>query len=70
MTPHTSEFQTVLDAIEALPLETQGALITVVQNRLREQRRSHLLKTVQESEAAYAAGNIKRGSVADLLAAC
>jgi hypothetical protein len=68
MSPTTSEFQTVIDTIEALPIETQEMLITLIQNRLREKRRTLLLETVQASESDYAAGNIKRGSVADLMA--
>jgi hypothetical protein len=68
MTINTSEFQTVIDTIEALPIETQEALITLIQNRLREKRRTTLIETVQASEADYALGNIKRGSVADLMA--
>jgi hypothetical protein len=55
-------------AIESLPLETQEALIRVVQNRLREKRRSILMEAVTDSEKAYAAGNVRRGSAADLLA--
>jgi hypothetical protein len=63
-----SEFQRAIDAIELLPFETQEALITVIQNRLREKRRSALLESVADSENAYARGEVRRGSAADLLA--
>jgi hypothetical protein len=63
-----SEFQRAIDAIELLPIETQEALMTVIQNRLREKRRSALLESVTESENAYARGEVRRGSAADLLA--
>ena len=63
-----SEFQQAIDSIESLPLETQEALITVIQNRLREKRRAMLLDAVSESEQAYAVGEVRRGSAADLLA--
>ena len=64
----SSAFQQAIDSIESLPLETQEVLITVIQNRLREKRRATLLDAVSESECAYAAGEVRRGSAADLLA--
>lgn len=64
----SSAFQQAIDSIESLPLETQEALITVIQNRLREKRRAILLDAVDESEQAYAVGEVRRGSAADLLA--
>ena len=64
----TSAFQQAIETVEALPLETQDALITIIQNRLREKRRSLLLDHVKESENAYRTGNVKRGSAADLIA--
>jgi hypothetical protein len=64
----SSAFQQTIDQIESLPLETQEALITVIQHRLREKRRSALLASVAESENAYAMGEVRRGSAADLLA--
>ena len=64
----TSAFQQAIETVEALPLETQDALITIIQNRLREKRRSLLLDHVKESENAHRMGNVKRGSAADLMA--
>jgi hypothetical protein len=64
----SSVFQQAIDTIESLPLETQEALISVVQNRLREKRRSILMEAVTDSENAYVAGDVRRGSAADLLA--
>ena len=64
----SSAFQQAIDSIESLPLETQEVLITVIQNRLRERRRATLIDAVGESERAYAAGDVRRGSAADLLA--
>jgi hypothetical protein len=63
-----SEFQRAIDTIERLPLETQAALISIIQNRLREKRRSALLESVADSENAYENGEIRRGSASDLLA--
>jgi hypothetical protein len=64
----TSAFQQAIETVESLPLETQDALITVIQNRLREKRRSLLVNSVKESEAEYKSGNVKRGTAADLMA--
>ena len=75
MNPHaldqmqnSSTFQQAIDTIEALPIETQEVLITIIQNRLRAKRRLNLLETVLDSERAYEVGDVKRGTVADFLA--
>ena len=75
MNPHaldqmqnSSTFQQAIDTIEALPIETQEVLITIIQNRLRAKRRLNLLEAVLDSERAYEVGNVKRGTVADFLA--
>jgi hypothetical protein len=60
--------QQAIAVVESLPLETQEVLVTLMQNRLQEKRRAILLAMVAESEQAFAAGDVKRGSVADLLA--
>ena len=63
-----SAFQQAIETVGAPPLETQDALITIIQNRLREKRRSLLLDHVKESENDYQTSNVKRGSAADLMA--
>ena len=65
---NSSTFQQAIDTIEALPLETQEVLITIIQNRLRAKRRLNLLEAVSDSERAYEVGDVKRGTVADFLA--
>jgi hypothetical protein len=67
-TQATSAFQQAIETVESLPLETQDALITVIQNRLREKRRFLLINSVKESEAEYKLGNVKRGTATDLMA--
>jgi hypothetical protein len=54
--------------VESLPLETQEVLVTQMRNRLQEKQREILLTTVAESERDFAAGEVKQGTVADLLA--
>lgn len=62
-----SSFQQVIEIVEALPLEDQAVLVNIIQQRLKQQRREVLLERVAESEQAYNAGQVHRGSVADLM---
>ncbi|WNZ23151.1 hypothetical protein HJG54_09980 [Leptolyngbya sp. NK1-12] len=62
-----SSFQQVLEIVEALPLEEQAVLVNIIQQRLRQQRREALLERVAESEQAYSADQVHRGSVVDLM---
>ncbi|HAC62836.1 MAG TPA: hypothetical protein DCF68_04695 [Cyanothece sp. UBA12306] len=61
-------FQEAIDTVEALPLEQQIMLIEIIQNRLRERKRTQLLENVEQAEQDYHQGNINRGSVANLMA--
>ncbi|MEG4962571.1 MULTISPECIES: hypothetical protein [unclassified Microcoleus] len=67
-TTHTSQFQQALEAVEVLSLEDQAMLLDILQNRLRQQRRNELLKEVAQVRQEYAEGNVKFGSVADVMA--
>ncbi|BAU11203.1 hypothetical protein LEP3755_16960 [Leptolyngbya sp. NIES-3755] len=67
-TVKTSEFQKALETVEALPLEAQEILIDIVEKRLSQQRRANLVQEVHEARQAYTEGQIRRGSVADLMA--
>lgn len=64
----TSTFQKVIDAVEALSLDEQAMLVDIILKRLKQQRRDQLLEEVAQAEGEYAEGNVRRGSVADLLA--
>ncbi|TAG93213.1 MAG: hypothetical protein EAZ09_23025 [Oscillatoriales cyanobacterium] len=64
----TSTFQIAIDTVEALSPEEQNMLIDIIQNRLKQQHRDELLKAVTESEKDYETGNVRRGTVADLMA--
>lgn len=66
-TEKTSTFQQAIEAVEALSLEDQAALLNLVQQRLKHQRREDLLEQVSEAERDYATGNVRRGFVADLM---
>ena len=67
-TEKTSAFQQAIEAVEALSPEDQAVLVDLMQQRLRQQRRESLLQRIDEAEKDYATGNVRRGSVADLIA--
>ncbi|MDF0553312.1 hypothetical protein [Kamptonema sp. UHCC 0994] len=64
----TSLFQKAIETVESLSSEEQTILIDIIQNRLKQQRRDELLEAVAESEREYVLGNVRRGTVADLMA--
>lgn len=63
----TSIFNRTLEAVEALPAEEQVLLIELVKNRLKQNRRDELLEAVKESREAFKRGDVKSGTVADLM---
>lgn len=64
----TSTFQKAIEAVEALSPDAQAILVNIIHNRLKQQRRDELLQAVAEAREDYAKGNVRSGSVADLLA--
>ena len=46
-------FGQVLEEADALSLEEQESLISILQRRLREQRRAELVKAVKEARAEF-----------------
>ncbi|BAZ31499.1 hypothetical protein NIES4074_39720 [Cylindrospermum sp. NIES-4074] len=68
MLEETSTLQQAIEVVEALDPEDQVILIDIIQNRLKQQRRDALLKAVVEAREAYAKGEVRSGTVADLMA--
>ena len=64
----TLTFGELLNTIAELPVKWQEPLVDVVQLRLREQRRKEISRNVAEARAQFAAGQLPRGTVDDLLA--
>lgn len=60
-------FQKALDIVESLPGYQQEDLINIVRRRLIEQRRNLLADSIKEAKEEYARGEVKRGSVDDLM---
>lgn len=67
MTKEILTLEQALQVVEALELEEQVTLVNIISKRLNEQRRSELLEEVAEARQDYQQGNVKRGSVADLM---
>jgi hypothetical protein len=60
-------FQEVLDIIESLPEYQQEDIITIIRKRLIERRREILATNIKEAREEYTKGEIKKGSVDDLM---
>ena len=60
-------FQKVLDIVESLPEYQQEDLIDIIRRRLIEQRRDRLADSIREAREEYARGEVKKGSVDDLM---
>lgn len=60
-------FKEVLDIVESLPEYQQEDLVDIIRRRLMEQRRDRLADNVREAREEYARGEVKRGTVDDLM---
>ena len=70
MTPleNTSFFQQAIETVESLPPDAQQILVDIIQKRLKQKRRDELVTAVAEAEIDYARGEVRSGSVKDLMA--
>ena len=63
----SGDFQEALDRVESLPEYQQEDLIEIIRRRLIEQRRDKLADSIREAREEYARGEVKRGTVDDLM---
>jgi len=63
----TGTFDEALEIIESFPEEQKESIIEIVKRRLTEERRERLAQTVKEVRDEYARGEVRRGSVDDLM---
>jgi ribosome recycling factor len=63
----TGTFDEALEIIESFPDEQKESLIEIVKRRLTEERRERLAQTVKEAREEYARGEVRRGTVDDLM---
>ncbi|MDP3029838.1 MAG: hypothetical protein Q8O04_10150 [Deltaproteobacteria bacterium] len=66
-TRQTVSFQKALEIIESLPEYQQENIINIIRHRLIEQRRQLLAENIREAREEYARGEIKEGTVDDLI---
>jgi hypothetical protein len=62
-----SQFDEVLDAVEKLLPDEQGALIAIVQRRLAEEARRRVVADVQQGRVDFQQGQVSESSIEDLL---
>ena len=65
--PHGVTFQEALDIVESLPEDQQEDLINIIRRRHIERRRDLLAESIKEARAEYARGEVKPGTVDDLM---
>ena len=63
----SSDFRRVIEDVETLPVDDQMLLVEIIRQRLIQHRRSELIAKVAEARQAYQVGNVRRGTVEDLL---
>ncbi len=60
-------FQDLIEAVESLPLDDQSMLVELINKRIIEKRRAELVAEVRESREAFERGEVKCGTVKDLI---
>ena len=63
-----ARFGEVLEAVESLPEDQQESLLGIVRRRQIERRREALAMSIEEARQELARGEVRRGSVDELLA--
>jgi cation transport regulator ChaB len=67
MSNQTVTFQKALDVVELLPKYQQENLVETIRHRLIEYRREILAENIREAKEEYSRGEVKRGTVDDLM---
>jgi hypothetical protein len=62
-------FQEAIDIVESLPERQQQDIVDILQHRLIDRRRESLIKSVRKAEKEYSRGEVKAGSVDDIMKA-
>jgi len=61
-------FQTVIEIVELLSDDEQEHLIKIINHRLKQKEKEELLNAIKESREAFIKGEVKSGTVKDLMA--
>jgi len=60
-------FSQVLEEADALSRDEQESLVSILQRRLREQRRAELISTVKNARKEFKAGRLRPASPAEIM---
>jgi len=60
-------FQTVIEIVELLSDDEQEHLIKIINHRLKQKEKEELLNAIKESREAFIKGEVKSGTVKDLM---
>ncbi len=63
----TATFDEALDIIESFSEDQRESIVEIVKQRLAEERREQLAQTIKEAREEYARGEVRRGTVDDLI---
>jgi len=63
----TATFDEALDIIESFPEEQRESIVEIIKYRLAEERRERLAQTIKEAREEYACGEVRRGTVDELM---
>ena len=63
----TTTFNEALEILESFPEDQRESIIEIVRRRLIEERREQLTQTVKEAREEYARGEVRSGTVNDLM---
>jgi hypothetical protein len=66
-TKNSFSFQNVIEIVEGLPIEEQEMLVEIIHQRLVELRRKELIAEVREAREAYTKGEVRRGTVTEVI---
>jgi len=64
----SSPFQVAIETVEKLTPEEQEMLVEIMRRRLIEWRRAELAEDIAAAREAYRHGDVRRGTVDDLMA--
>jgi len=67
MSKQAVTFQEALEFVESLPEYQQENMLDIILHRLIAHRRQSLAKHIEQARQEYAKGQVRKGSVADLM---
>ncbi len=65
--PSSTDFNQVLQNIDALSIEEQVYLSELLNKRLIDIKRAEIAARIQEAEENYRSGNVRSGTIFDLM---